>query len=104
MRFVHVVGVRPNFMKIAPIMSALGRHMDVEQLLVHTGQHYDARMSQVFFDDLDIPRPDVNLGLGSAQHESQTGTMMVALDVRARRGGPTLVRPVHAGGDQSPRH
>ncbi|MBW2378374.1 MAG: UDP-N-acetylglucosamine 2-epimerase (non-hydrolyzing) [Deltaproteobacteria bacterium] len=80
MRFVHVVGVRPNFMKIAPIMSALGRHMDVEQLLVHTGQHYDARMSQVFFDDLDIPRPDVNLGLGSAQHESQTGTMMVALE------------------------
>jgi len=80
MRFVHVVGVRPNFMKIAPLMGALGRHAEVEQSLVHTGQHYDPKMSQVFFDDLGIPHPDVNLGIGSEQQESQTGTMMIALE------------------------
>ncbi len=80
MRFVHVVGVRPNFMKIAPIMSALEQHTNVEQLLVHTGQHYDPEMSQVFFDDLGIPRPDVDLGLGSGQHGSQTGRMMIELE------------------------
>lgn len=80
MRFVHVVGARPNFMKIAPIMKALGRHPRVEQLLVHTGQHYDASMSQVFFDELDIPRPDVDLGIGSDRHGAQTGRMMIELE------------------------
>lgn len=52
MHFVHVLGVRPSFMKVAPIMRALGAHRNVEQLLVQTGQHYDLNMSQVFFDDL----------------------------------------------------
>lgn len=79
MRFVHVVGVRPNFMKIAPIMAALERHTGVEQLLVHTGQHYDPEMSQVFFEDLGIPRPDINLGIGSENDGSRTGKMMVQL-------------------------
>ena len=79
MRFVHVVGVRPNFMKIAPIMTALERHTGVEQLLVHTGQHYDPEMSQVFFEDLGIPRPDINLGIGSENDGSRTGKMMVEL-------------------------
>jgi UDP-N-acetylglucosamine 2-epimerase (non-hydrolysing) len=80
MRFVHVVGARPNFMKIAPIMSVLGRHTSVEQLLVHTGQHYDQAMSQVFFDELAIPRPDVDLGIGSDRHGAQTGRMMIELE------------------------
>jgi UDP-N-acetylglucosamine 2-epimerase (non-hydrolysing) len=79
MRFVHVVGVRPNFMKIAPIMNALEKHAGVEQLLVHTGQHYDPEMSQVFFEDLGIPRPDINLGIGSEDDGSPTGKMMVEL-------------------------
>lgn len=78
-RFVHVVGVRPNFMKIAPIISALEKYANVEQLLVHTGQHYDQAMSQVFFEDLGIPRPNVNLGMGSDQHGSPTGKMMLEL-------------------------
>jgi UDP-N-acetylglucosamine 2-epimerase (non-hydrolysing) len=80
MRFVHVVGARPNFMKIAPIMTALGPRANVEQLLVHTGQHYDAAMSQVFFDELGIPRPDVDLGIGSDRHGAQTGRMMIGLE------------------------
>ena len=80
MRFVHVVGARPNFMKIAPIMSALRGHTNVEQLLVHTGQHYDRKMSQVFFDDLRIPRPDIDLGIGSDRHGAQTGRMMIELE------------------------
>ena len=67
-------------MKIAPIMSALEQHTNVDQLLVHTGQHYDPEMSQVFFDDLGIPRPHVDLGLGSDQHGSHTGRMMIELE------------------------
>ena len=80
MRLLHVVGARPNFMKIAPVMTALGGFADVEQSLVHTGQHYDRGMSQVFFEDLGIPRPDVDLGIGSDRHGAQTGRMMIELE------------------------
>jgi UDP-N-acetylglucosamine 2-epimerase (non-hydrolysing) len=72
-RILHVVGARPNFMKIAPIMHEMARHpADFEQVLVHTGQHYDASMSQVFFDELELPKPDVNLEVGSGSHAQQT--------------------------------
>jgi len=67
-------------MKIAPIMRALAKHRGVEQLLVHTGQHYDPKMSQVFFDDLELAPPNVELGIGSDRHGTQTGRMMIALD------------------------
>lgn len=80
MRFAHVVGARPNFMKIAPIMSALREYANVEQSLVHTGQHYDAKMSRVFFDELRIPRPDIDLEIGSDRHGAQTGRMMIELE------------------------
>jgi UDP-N-acetylglucosamine 2-epimerase (non-hydrolysing) len=80
MRLLHVVGARPNFMKIAPVMTALGGFAEVEQSLVHTGQHYDRGMSQVFFEDLGIPRPDVDLGIGSDRHGAQTGRMMIELE------------------------
>ncbi|MEM8610165.1 MAG: UDP-N-acetylglucosamine 2-epimerase (non-hydrolyzing) [Myxococcota bacterium] len=80
MRFLHVVGARPNFMKIAPIMAALRDFDSVQQSLVHTGQHYDRAMSQVFFEELGIPRPDVDLGIGSDTHGAQTGRMMVELE------------------------
>ncbi len=79
-RFVHVVGVRPNFMKVAPIMRALEAYPNVDQLLVHTGQHYDPNMSQVFFDDLGIPRPDAELGMGADEPGSQTGKMIKKLE------------------------
>jgi UDP-N-acetylglucosamine 2-epimerase (non-hydrolysing) len=76
-RILHVVGARPNFMKIAPIMHEMAQHpADFEQILVHTGQHYDASMSQVFFDELELPKPDVNLEVGSGSHAQQTALIM----------------------------
>jgi len=73
LQVLHVVGARPNFRKIAPIMEEMARYPErFQQVLVHTGQHYDDEMSQVFFDDLDIPRPDVYLGAGSGSHAEQT--------------------------------
>lgn len=77
MKILHVGGARPNFMKIAPIMREMAKYPDeFEQILVHTGQHYDANMSQVFFDELDLPRPDVNLNVGSGTHAWQTAQIM----------------------------
>ncbi len=76
-RILHVVGARPNFMKIAPIMREMAKYPDdFEQILVHTGQHYDANMSQVFFEELEMPRPDVNLEVGSGSHAWQTAQIM----------------------------
>lgn len=72
-----VVGARPNFMKIAPLYSELQRHPGLfEIVLVHTGQHYDANMSKVFFEELQLPRPDVYLGVGSGSHAQQTAEIM----------------------------
>ena len=70
MHILHVVGARPNFMKAAPVLHALTKQRAVEQTLVHTGQHYDANMSDVFFSQLGVPAPDVTLGVGSGSHRS----------------------------------
>jgi len=75
-KILHVVGARPNFMKLAPCHRALAAVPGVEQLVVHTGQHYDDAMSDSFFRDLEIPRPDINLGVGSASHAAQTARIM----------------------------
>jgi UDP-N-acetylglucosamine 2-epimerase (non-hydrolysing) len=75
-KFVAVVGARPNFMKIAPIMWEVNRRAGVQAVLVHTGQHYDQKMSQLFFEELHIPRPDVDLGVGSGSHAVQTAEVM----------------------------
>lgn len=90
-RFLHVVGARPNFMKAAPVVAALAGRPGVEQLLVHTGQHYDANMSDIFFEQLGLPRPDVNLEVGSGSHAVQTAQTMMRFEevVHARR--PTMV-------------
>jgi UDP-N-acetylglucosamine 2-epimerase len=73
-----IVGARPQFIKAAPVSQALrARHREV---LVHTGQHYDAGMSDVFFDELGIPEPDVNLGIGSGSHGQQTGRMLMVIE------------------------
>jgi UDP-N-acetylglucosamine 2-epimerase (non-hydrolysing) len=76
MKIVVVAGARPNFMKIAPLMWEIGRRPQVEACLVHTGQHYDQAMSHLFFEELHIPRPDVNLEVGSASHAVQTAEVM----------------------------
>jgi UDP-N-acetylglucosamine 2-epimerase (non-hydrolysing) len=81
MRILHVVGARPNFMKVAPVMAAMGRRPgEFVHLLVHTGQHYDRQMSSVFFDELGLPHPDVDLNVGSADHAEQTARVMVAFE------------------------
>jgi len=80
MKIVNVVGARPNFMKIAPLMAAQKESGRIEAILVHTGQHYDERMSDLFFRQLGIPEPDVNLGVGSASHAVQTAEIMKAFE------------------------
>jgi UDP-GlcNAc3NAcA epimerase len=79
MRIVTVVGARPQFVKAAPVGRAL-RAAGHEQVLVHTGQHYDRRMSQIFFDELGLPQPDVNLEIGSGPHGQQTGQMLAGIE------------------------
>jgi UDP-N-acetylglucosamine 2-epimerase (non-hydrolysing) len=76
LKIVCVVGARPNFMKIAPLLRALATHRNVESTLVHTGQHYDESLSEVFFQDLGIRRPDVSLEVGSGTHAAQTAEVM----------------------------
>jgi UDP-N-acetylglucosamine 2-epimerase (non-hydrolysing) len=76
---LHVVGARPNFMKAAPVIDA-ARALGLSQLLVHTGQHYDRSLSDVFFDELGLPEPDVNLGVGSGSHAEQTAAILIAFD------------------------
>ena len=80
MKILSIVGARPQFVKLAPIARAFTGLPDVEHVIVHTGQHYDAGMSDVFFEELHIPTPDVNLGIGSGSHGQQTGSMLSALD------------------------
>lgn len=75
-----VVGARPNFMKIAPILAAMRASGEFAPLLVHTGQHYDAQMSDVFFEDLGMPAPDVYLNVGSGSHAQQTAAVMTAFE------------------------
>ncbi|MGH3650836.1 MAG: non-hydrolyzing UDP-N-acetylglucosamine 2-epimerase [Acidimicrobiia bacterium] len=76
---IHVVGARPNFMKAAPVVAALQKAGE-RPLLAHTGQHYDPQLSQIFFDELGMPEPDVNLGVGSGSHATQTAALLVALE------------------------
>src|SRR5262249_21179267 len=81
MKIINVVGARPNLMKMAPIVAELSRYPDeCEQLLVHTGQHYDENMSRLFFEQLGLPRPDLNLDVGSGSHGVQTGRIMAAFE------------------------
>ncbi len=81
LKIICVVGARPNFMKMAPILAAMAaRPDDFSPLLVHTGQHYDERMSKTFFEQLGLPRPDIDLGVGSGSHAQQTAKVMMAFE------------------------
>ena len=80
MKIINVVGARPNFMKVAPLMAAYKKREGIEPLLVHTGQHYDKRMSNFFFHQLEISEPDINLEVGSASHAIQTAEIMKAFE------------------------
>ncbi len=91
MHIVSVVGARPQFVKLAPISRAFKEHDSVRHTIIHTGQHYDDNMSSVFFDELEIPRPDVNLDIGSTSHAVQTGRMMEQLESWFQLHSPDVV-------------
>jgi len=96
MKIISLVGARPNFMKIAPFIKAIEKwnfelqtsnlpcrqvgFKPIEHLLVHTGQHYDDRLSQTFFEELEIPDADINLGIGSGTHAEQVGNTIIAFE------------------------
>jgi UDP-N-acetylglucosamine 2-epimerase (non-hydrolysing) len=92
LKVINVVGARPNFMKVAPIVEAMKRReREFTPLVVHTGQHYDAAMSDAFFRDLDLPQPDVHLGVGSTSHAVQTAAIMERFEPVVLREKPDWV-------------
>ena len=90
MHILHVVGARPNFMKAAPVLRAI-QNTGQKQTLVHTGQHYDVNMSDVFFQELKIPAPDVNLAVGSGSHAQQTAEIMARFEAVVQQRKPDVV-------------
>lgn len=96
MRLVTIVGARPQFVKLAPVCRAIERHnaaggRSLHDLIVHTGQHYDASMSDVFFEELDIPRAGVDLGVGSGSHGQQTARMLEGIEALLLQHNPDAV-------------
>jgi UDP-N-acetylglucosamine 2-epimerase (non-hydrolysing) len=97
MKILSVVGARPNFMKISPLVASIRKHNTnnqlnpLEHILVHTGQHYDIRLSGSFFEDLNIPDPDINLEIGSGSHAEQVGHTMIAFEKVLRKHKPDWV-------------
>ncbi len=91
MKIVSVVGARPNFMKIAPLVKEFKRYPSISHTLVHTGQHYDHAMSKLFFHELGIPRPDINLEVGSASHAKQTAEIMLRFEKVVQKLRPNVV-------------
>ena len=105
MKLINVVGTRPNFIKIAPIIRAIDKHnkyiyssrhashasRSISHLLVHTGQHYDYEMSKIFFEDLELPEPDIYLGVGSGTHAEQTGKVIIEFEKVLLKEKPDLV-------------
>ena len=91
MHVLHVVGARPNFMKAAPVLTALARVVGLRQTLIHTGQHYDSNMSDVFLRQLDMPPPDLNLEVGSGSHAHQTAEIIARFEPVVTDCRPDLV-------------
>lgn len=91
MKLIHVVGARPNFMKVAPVYRAIGHYPQIQQILVHTGQHYDLNMSDIFFQQLGLSTPDINLDVGSGSHAVQTAQIMMRFEEIVLREKPDLV-------------
>jgi UDP-N-acetylglucosamine 2-epimerase (non-hydrolysing) len=99
-RLACIVGARPNFMKMAPILRAFEAHEDAETVLIHTGQHYDKNLSDVFFEELGIRKPELSLGVGSGSHAQQTAKLLIALEeafVSAADEGKPFSRVVVVG-------
>jgi UDP-N-acetylglucosamine 2-epimerase len=96
MKLLCIAGARPNFMKVAPLMEAFRRHPGIKAKLVHTGQHYDQTMSGLFFRQLGIPEPDVNLGVGGGTHAVQTAAIMQAFEPVVLKEKPEAVLVVES--------
>lgn len=91
-KIISVVGARPNFMKVAPLYRAFKKYPDkIQHLVCHTGQHYDEKMSKIFFDELEMPKPDFYLGIGSGTHAEQIAGVMVAFEKVLQNEKPDLV-------------
>ena len=90
-KIIHIVGARPNFMKAAPVYFAIRDQRKFKQLLVHTGQHYDEKMSDIFFRQLGMPKPDINLEIGSASHAVMTARIMIAFEEVVLKEEPDMV-------------
>lgn len=92
LKVMHIVGARPNFMKAYPLLREMSRYpQKFDQLLIHTGQHYDEEMSQIFFDDLSLTKADIYLGIGSGSHAEQTGKIMIEFERGCLQEKPDLV-------------
>ena len=91
MKIINVVGARPNFMKIAPLHSQMSEHPNIQPILLHTGQHYDEKMSKIFFEELEMPKPDIYLGIGSDTHAKQTARIMMEFEDICLTEKPDLV-------------
>ncbi len=91
MKILSIVGARPNFMKVAPLHRAFLASGRIDSKIVHTGQHYDARMSEVFFQQLELPQPDYYLGIGGGSHTQQTAKIMLAFEEVLEKEHPDLV-------------
>ena len=89
MKIISVIGARPQFIKCAPVSKELRKNNC--EILIHTGQHYDYEMSKLFFDQLEIPEPDYNLGIGSSSHGEQTGRMIIELEKILLKEKPDVV-------------
>jgi len=91
LKVINVVGARPNFMKIAPIQRVMQNSENIQPFLVHTGQHYDEKMSKLFFTDLELPEPDIYLNVGSGSHATQTAKIMIEFEKVLEKEKPDLI-------------
>jgi len=91
MKIIHVVGTRPNLIKLAPVWNEIKIQTSYDQMIIHTGQHYDVNMSQVFINELKIPKPNVNINIGSGTHAQQTANIMIKIEHVLEKIKPDLV-------------
>ena len=91
MKILTILGARPQFIKAATVSRVIKKHDDIEEIIVHTGQHFDANMSDVFFEQLDIPKPHHNLGIASLSHGAMTGRMLEQIEVLIQQEQPDWV-------------